>query len=95
MRTSDWTSPEIAAIGRKWLADLDLASELLDYGADAYQLTLPYSERDTDRPRTIELPTMMVDVFQAIMIASQVSESRPEESAEAFLDRILGCPSKP
>lgn len=31
---------------------------------------------------------MMVDVFQAIMVASQVGEPRPEESVDAFLKRI-------
>jgi hypothetical protein len=86
---TDWTSPEIVAIGRKWAVDGDIASELSDYGADASQLLLPYNEQDASRPRTIALPTMMVDVFQAIMIAlGQANAPRREESADAFLKRI-------
>jgi hypothetical protein len=86
-----WNNPEIAAIGRKWMADRDLASELSDYGADAEQLLLPYNEQDASRPRTIELPRMMVDVFQAIMIAlGQANAPRLDESADAFLKRITG-----
>jgi hypothetical protein len=93
VKTSDWNSPEIAALGRKWAADGDIASELSDYGADASQLLLPYNEQDASRPRTIALPTMMVDVFQAIMIAlGPAGAPRHEESADAFLRRVAGRP---
>jgi hypothetical protein len=78
------------ALGRKWAADGDLASELSDYGADASQLLLPYNYQDASRPPTLSLPTKMVDVFQAIMIAlGSVGDPRPDETATAFLKRIL------
>jgi hypothetical protein len=89
MRAVDWGSPEIAAIGRKWMADKDLASELSDYGADASQLLLPYNEQDMSRPRTLALPTAMVDAIQCLMIAlGQANAPRLDESADAFLKRI-------
>jgi hypothetical protein len=38
MKTSDWDDPTIRAIGRRYAAAYDLASELHNYGADAAAL---------------------------------------------------------
>lgn len=84
MRTSDWDSAEIRAIGRRYVAEAyDLASELDNYGADASELLR--SRPDSTRPREITLPMPMVDVLMALLL----SLPRRQEKPGALGDNVL------
>jgi hypothetical protein len=79
MKDEDWSSPEIRAVGRKYAAKAyNLADELHARGADASQLLLSYKEIDMTRPRTITLPTMMVDALMALCLALPRQKSDPD-----------------
>ena len=66
MKTSDWDSSEIRAIGRRWAVQAyDIASELSDFGADAAALLKPHGPM---RPRDLCLPAMLADVVMAVLL---------------------------
>jgi hypothetical protein len=66
IKTSDWDSSEIRAIGRRWAVQAyDVASELSDFGADAAALLKPH---DPMRPRDLCLPAMLADVVMAVLL---------------------------
>jgi hypothetical protein len=78
MKPSDWDSPEIRAIGRRWAVEsYDIASELSDFGADAADLL--NSRPDPTRPREICLPTMLVDVPMAILLTLPRQKGAPDQ----------------
>jgi hypothetical protein len=90
MKTADWDSPEIRAIGARYAAEAyELGSDLHTRGADASQLLLSYRDQDMTRPRTIELPTMMVDALMALCLYLQRPPEPPlDESVKALMQRI-------
>ena len=66
IKTSDWDSSEIRAIGRRWAVQAyDVASELSDFGADAAALLKPH---DPMRPHDLCLPAMLADVVMAVLL---------------------------
>jgi hypothetical protein len=66
IKTSDWDSSEIRAIGRRWAVQAyDVASELSDFGADAAALLKPH---DPMRLRDLCLPAMLADVVMAVLL---------------------------
>jgi hypothetical protein len=66
IKTSDWDSSEIRAIGRRWAVQAyDVASKLSDFGADAAALLKPH---DPMRPRDLCLPAMLADVVMAVLL---------------------------
>ena len=74
MKTVDWDDPEIRAIGRRWAADAyDIATELDDYGADAASL-VEAKRYLRERPRTLSLPTEMVDVLAGDLTRAATAE---------------------
>jgi hypothetical protein len=79
MKASDWNNSKLRQIGEQYAADAyELASELIDYGADASVLLLPEAEQRklaASRPPNVCLPTKLVDVLMAILL----SLPRPEE----------------
>jgi hypothetical protein len=78
MQTSDWDSPEIRAIGRRYAAEAyDLASVLHNYGADASVLLDP--QQDPTRPRDISIPAMLADVVMAVLLALPRPEWAPDQ----------------
>jgi hypothetical protein len=78
MKPSDWDSPEIRAIGRRWAVEsYDIASELRDFGADAADLLTPHRTRRA--PREICLPTMLVDVPMAILLTLPRQKGAPDQ----------------
>ena len=77
MRPSDWDSPLIRAIGRRYAAEAyDLASELHGYGVDAAALLEDHY--DPTRPRTVTLPAMLADVVMAILLSLPRPEWAPD-----------------
>ena len=77
MKPSDWDSPEIRAIGRRWAVEsYDIASELSDFGADASALLKPH---DPARPRDVVIPAMLADVLQAILLTLPRQAGAPDQ----------------
>ena len=88
MKTEDWDSPEIRAIGARYAAEAyELASDLHSRGADAAELR--NKRHNPSRPHTIELPTMQVDALMALCLFLQRPPEPPlDESVIALMRRI-------
>jgi hypothetical protein len=77
MKPSDWDSPEIRAIGRRWaVVSYDIASELSDFALTPLISSTPDRTR---RPREICLPTMLVDVLMAILLTLPRQKGAPDQ----------------
>jgi hypothetical protein len=85
MKTADWDSDEIRAIGARYAAEAyELASDLHTRGADAAELR--HKRHNPARPHTITLPTMLVD---ALCLSLQRPPEPPlDESVIALMKRI-------
>jgi hypothetical protein len=89
MKPSDLDDPEIRKLGRRWtLEAYDIASELEDHGADASQLLLSHKDQDATRPHTVTLPTMMVDVIQAILLSLPRQKGEPDQPLGENVTRL-------
>jgi hypothetical protein len=89
MRTTDWDSEELRAIGRRWAKEAyDIASEMTDYGVDAAALLAPEWD-PTGRPRMVSIPTKMADVIMAILLSKPRPEWAPDQKADAMLRRMI------
>jgi hypothetical protein len=78
MKTSDWDSLELRAVGRRWAAEAyDLASELHHYGADAAKLLKP--QHDPTRPRDVAIPAMFADVLMAVLLTLPRPDWAPDQ----------------
>jgi hypothetical protein len=88
VKNFDWDDPELRAIGARYAAEAyELASDLHTRGADAAELR--YKRHNPARPRTIELPTMLVDALMALCLSLQRPPDPPlDESVVALMRRI-------
>ena len=68
IKTSDWDSLELRAVGRRWAAEAyDIASELHGFVADASELLKSRPDPELGRT-TITIPSMLADVVMAILL---------------------------
>jgi hypothetical protein len=78
MKTSDWDSLELRAVGRRWAAEAyDIASELHGFGADASELLK--SRPDPTRPQDVTIPSMLADVVMAILLTLPRQAGAPDQ----------------